>query len=482
MSVLVGVVVVGKLRGVTQGGVVQVEFSDQASLPPIDHELTCKLRDASGEERLYTLVVKQHVGDKTVSCLCFGPTQGFSRAMEVSYDGSEMRVPVGPGIVGRMMDTLGHPIDDRGPINCNERNPIFADPPPFVDCSPTAAIMPTGIKCIDLLTPYTSGGKVGLFGGAGVGKTVIIMELIHNVAKQGNYYSVFAGVGERIREGNDLYNEMIESKVIDLENPADSKVTLYFAQMDAPPGARATVAASALTACEYFRDKEQRNMLLFIDNIFRHTQAGSEVSALLGRIPSAVGYQPTLATDMGRIQERIVSTSNGSITSIQAIFVPADDITDPAPSASFTHLDATTVLSRKIMESGIYPAIDPLESSSHILNPSIVGDKHYEVARAVTGILQRYKSLQDVIAILGIDELSEEDRMIVARARRIQKFLSQPFHVAEVFTGKPGKWVSPADTVRSFAEIVSGKHDDVPEAAFYMVGSIEDVLEKAGTL
>jgi F-type H+-transporting ATPase subunit beta len=398
------------------------------------------------------------------------------RGQEVTATGDAIQVPVGAATLGRIINVIGEPIDERGPVIADEHRPIHAMAPEFVEQSTESEILETGIKVVDLLAPYAKGGKIGLFGGAGVGKTVLIQELINNVAKAHGGYSVFAGVGERTREGNDLYHEMIESGVIELEG--ESKVSLVFGQMNEPPGARARVALTGLTLAEKFRD-EGRDVLFFVDNIFRFTQAGSEVSALLGRIPSAVGYQPTLATDMGTLQERITTTTKGSITSVQAIYVPADDLTDPAPATSFAHLDATTVLNRAISELGIYPAVDPLDSTSRILEPRVVGEEHYRTAREVQEILQQYKSLQDIIAILGMDELSEEDRLTVARARKIQRFLSQPFFLAEVFTGSPGKLVALEDTVRGFREIVDGKHDDLPEQAFYMVGTIEDAIEKA---
>lgn len=411
-------------------------------------------------------------------------TDGLVRGQEVVDTGSEIRVPVGPETLGRIMNVVGRPVDERGPIGSKQTMPIHADAPPFTEQSTDTAILTTGIKVIDLLAPYSKGGKVGLFGGAGVGKTVLIQELINNIAKGHGGFSVFAGVGERTREGNDLYHEFLEAGVIASDKDGNaisegSKVALVYGQMNEPPGARARVALSGLTMAEYFRDQEGQDVLFFVDNIFRFTQAGAEVSALLGRIPSAVGYQPTLATDMGQLQERITSTKKGSITSVQAIYVPADDLTDPAPAASFAHLDATTVLSRAISEMGIYPAVDPLDSSSRNLEPRIVGDEHYQTARDVQEILQRYKNLQDIIAILGMDELSEDDRKVVGRARRIQRFLSQPFHVAEVFTGMPGKFVQVEDTVRSFREIIDGKYDDLPENAFYMVGSIDEAVAKA---
>ena len=397
---------------------------------------------------------------------------------EVFDQGNPISVPVGPETLGRIMNVIGEPIDDRGPIQTKKKLPIHRAAPDFVDQSTETEILVTGIKVVDLLAPYAKGGKIGLFGGAGVGKTVLIMELINNVAKAHGGYSVFAGVGERTREGNDLYHEMIESGVIDV-NGDKSKVALVYGQMNEPPGARARVALSGLTQAEYFRDEENQDVLFFVDNIFRFTQAGSEISALLGRIPSAVGYQPTLATDMGALQERITTTNKGSITSVQAIYVPADDLTDPAPATSFAHLDATTVLNRSIAELGIYPAVDPLDSTSRILEPRTLGDRHYKVARDVQKTLQTYKSLQDIIAILGMDELSEEDKLVVSRARKIKKFLSQPFHVAEVFTGSPGKFVSLEDTIKGFEGLVNGDYDDITENAFYMVGTIEEALEKS---
>ena len=403
-------------------------------------------------------------------------TEGLTRGQRVTDTGNPIMVPVGPETLGRIMNVIGDPVDERGPIVTAQKLPIHRSAPPFVDQSTETEVLVTGIKVVDLLAPYSRGGKVGLFGGAGVGKTVLIMELINNIAKAHGGYSVFAGVGERTREGNDLYHEMIESGVINLEG--ESKAALVYGQMNEPPGARARVGLTGLTLAEYFRDVEGQDVLLFVDNIFRFTQAGSEVSALLGRIPSAVGYQPTLATDMGTLQERITTTNKGSITSVQAIYVPADDLTDPAPATSFAHLDATTVLSRQIAELGIYPAVDPLDSTSRILDPRVLGDEHYEVARSVQEVLQKYKSLQDIIAILGMDELSEDDKLVVARARKIQRFLSQPFHVAEVFTGFPGVLVTLEDTIKGFKGLVAGDYDDLPEAAFYMVGTIDDVIEK----
>ena len=426
--------------------------------------------------------VSQHVGDSAVNCIAFGSTDGLHRGMEVVSTGGPVKVGVGSGMLGRMVDVLGRPIDGRGSIECEVHRSIHASPPKFVDCSSDTEILVTGIKPIDLLTPFIKGGKVGLFGGAGVGKTVVIMELINNIAKATGGFSIFAGVGERTREGRDLYDEMVESHVIDIDNPENSKAVLVFGQMNELSAARARVPMTALTIAEEFRDREKKDMLLFVDNIFRYTQAGSELSTLLGRIPSAVGYQPTLANDMGDIQERIVSTHDGSITSIQAIFVPADDITDPAPATSFAHLDATTVLSRKVMESGIYPAIDPLESTSYALDPETVGEEHYRIARDVREILQKFNALQDIIAILGMEELSEDDKLIVSRARKIQRFLSQPFFVAEVFTNKPGKWVSLEDTLAGFKSIVNGECDHIPESAFYMVGNLEEAIAKAETL
>jgi F-type H+-transporting ATPase subunit beta len=427
------------------------------------------------------LEVAQHLGEHTVRAVAMDITNGLVRGQEVYDIGVPITVPVGPQTLGRIMNVIGEPVDDRGPINTEHHYPIHRDAPPFIDQSTDTEILVTGIKVIDLLTPYPRGGKIGLFGGAGVGKTVLIMELINNVAKAHGGYSVFAGVGERTREGNDLYREMIESGVIDLEGDK-SKAALIYGQMNEPPGARARVALTGLTVAEYFRDTEGKDVLFFVDNIFRFTQAGSEVSALLGRIPSAVGYQPTLATEMGALQERITTTTKGSITSVQAVYVPADDLTDPAPAASFAHLDATTVLNRQIAELGIYPAVDPLDSTSRILEPTTVGEEHYQVARDVQRVLQTYKSLQDIIAILGMDELSEEDKLVVARARKIQRFLSQPFHVAEVFTGSAGVFVPLKDTIEGFKGIVNGDYDHIPEMAFYMVGSIDQALEKAKKL
>ncbi len=460
---------IGKVTQVL-GAVVDVQF--EGELPEILNALHCQTDDGT-----LVLEVAQHLGESTVRTIAMDATEGLVRGKEVVDTGNPITVPVGPETLGRILNVVGSPVDERGPINTKQTLPIHRDAPEFVEQSTETEILVTGIKVVDLLAPYSRGGKVGLFGGAGVGKTVIIMELINNIAKAHGGYSVFAGVGERTREGNDLYHEMIESGVIDLEG--DSKAALVYGQMNEPPGARARVALTGLTLAEYFRDSEGQDVLLFVDNIFRFTQAGSEVSALLGRIPSAVGYQPTLATDMGAMQERITTTNKGSITSVQAIYVPADDLTDPAPATSFAHLDATTVLSRQIAELGIYPAVDPLDSTSRILDPRILGDEHYEVARNVQEVLQRYKSLQDIIAILGMDELSEEDKLVVARARKIQRFLSQPFHVAEIFTGFPGVLVSLEDTIKGFKGLVAGEYDDLPESAFYMVGTIENAIEKA---
>ncbi|SLN13568.1 F0F1 ATP synthase subunit beta [Oceanibacterium hippocampi] len=460
--------IVGKITQV-MGAVVDVQF--EGALPAILNALHCE-RDGG---RL-VLEVAQHLGEKTVRTIAMDTTEGLVRGQEVTDTGDAISVPVGPETLGRILNVVGDPVDERGPVKTKRRAPIHAPAPAFVDQSTEAQILVTGIKVVDMLAPYARGGKIGLFGGAGVGKTVLIQELINNVAKGHGGVSVFAGVGERTREGNDLYHEMIESGVIDLEG--ESKVALVYGQMNEPPGARARVGLSGLTLAEYFRDEEGQDVLFFVDNIFRFTQAGSEVSALLGRIPSAVGYQPTLATDMGALQERITTTNKGSITSVQAIYVPADDLTDPAPATSFSHLDATTVLSRSIAELGIYPAVDPLDSTSRMLDPRVVGERHYNIARQVQEILQTYKSLQDIIAILGMDELSEEDKLTVSRARKIQRFLSQPFHVAEVFTGFPGVFVSLEDTIKGFEEICAGKHDHLPENAFYMVGTIEDAVEK----
>ncbi|MDB4232230.1 F0F1 ATP synthase subunit beta [Candidatus Pelagibacter sp.] len=453
------------------GAVVDVKFDGE--LPEILSALECK----NGDNRL-VLEVAQHLGESSVRTIAMDATEGLKRGDEVTATGAPIQVPVGPETLGRIINVIGEPIDEKGEVKTKEKWPIHRAAPEFSDQSTETEILVTGIKVVDLLAPYAKGGKIGLFGGAGVGKTVLIMELINNVAKAHGGFSVFAGVGERTREGNDLYHEMIDSGVIKPEGPG-SKAALVYGQMNEPPGARARVALTGLTVAEYFRDQEGQDVLFFVDNIFRFTQAGSEVSALLGRIPSAVGYQPTLATDMGNLQERITTTNKGSITSVQAIYVPADDLTDPAPATSFAHLDATTVLSRQIAEIGIYPAVDPLDSTSRILDPRIVGDEHYRVAREVQKILQTYKSLQDIIAILGMDELSEEDKLTVARARRIQRFLSQPFFVAEVFTGSPGKLVDLESTIKGFAAICNGEYDHLPEAAFYMVGTIEEAIEKA---
>merc|ERR1719478_1845817 len=461
------------------GAVVDVEFDGE--LPAIYNSLEVQDTDT----RL-VLEVAQHLGESTVRTIAMDATDGLKRGQAVVDTDSPIMVPVGPQMLGRIVNVLGEPIDEQGALNNSSTLPLHADPPEFVDQETKAAILETGIKVIDMLTPYQKGGKIGLFGGAGVGKTVLIMELINNIAKGHGGFSVFAGVGERTREGNDLYHEMMESGVIIQKDgktvTADSKAALVYGQMNEPPGARARVALTGLTVAEYFRDAEGQDVLLFVDNIFRFTQAGSEVSALLGRIPSAVGYQPTLATDLGALQERITTTQKGSITSVQAVYVPADDLTDPAPATTFAHLDATTVLSRQIAELGIYPAVDPLDSTSRILDPRVVGHEHYEVARSVQKVLQDYKALQDIIAILGMDELSEEDKLTVARARKIERFLSQPFHVAEIFTGKPGKFVSLADAVSGFKAVLSGAHDDLPEQAFYMVGGIEEVQEKAAAM
>jgi F-type H+/Na+-transporting ATPase subunit beta len=450
------------------GPVVDVKFAG-GEVPSIYNAVKI---DYEKENIHITLEVAQHLGDQTVRAVAMSSTDGLRRGMTVTDTGSPISVPVGRGVLGRVLNVLGEPVDEMGPVKAEKRYPIHRPAPPLVEQSTKKQILETGIKVIDLLAPYQKGGKIGLFGGAGVGKTVVIMELIRNIATQHGGYSVFAGVGERTREGNDLLLEMKESKVLE-------KASLVYGQMNEPPGARARVGLSGLTIAEYFRDEENQDVLLFIDNIFRFTQAGSEVSALLGRMPSAVGYQPTLATEMGALQERITSTQKGSITSVQAIYVPADDLTDPAPATSFSHLDATTVLNRALTELGIYPAVDPLDSTSRMLDPLVIGEEHYNVARRVQQILQRYKELRDIIAILGIDELSDDDKQIVARARRIQKFLSQPFFVAQEFTGTPGRYVSLADTIRSFKGLVEGKYDTLPEQAFYMTGSIDEVVERA---
>ncbi|MGY4304673.1 F-type H+-transporting ATPase subunit beta [Bradyrhizobium sp. USDA 4369] len=460
------------------GAVVDVQF--EGHLPAILNSLETK----NAGNRL-VLEVAQHLGESTVRAIAMDTTEGLVRGQEVTDTGAPIRVPVGEGTLGRIINVIGEPIDEAGPVKADSLRAIHQEAPSYTDQSTEAEILVTGIKVVDLLAPYAKGGKIGLFGGAGVGKTVLIQELINNVAKAHGGYSVFAGVGERTREGNDLYHEFIESKVnADPHNPdpsVKSKCALVFGQMNEPPGARARVALTGLTIAEDFRDKGQ-DVLFFVDNIFRFTQAGSEVSALLGRIPSAVGYQPTLATDMGALQERITTTTKGSITSVQAIYVPADDLTDPAPATSFAHLDATTTLSRSIAEKGIYPAVDPLDSTSRMLSPLVVGEEHYAVARQVQQVLQRYKALQDIIAILGMDELSEEDKLTVARARKVERFMSQPFHVAEIFTGSPGKFVELADTIKGFKGLVEGKYDHLPEAAFYMVGTIEEAVEKGKKL
>ena len=456
---------VGKITQII-GAVLDIKFSE-GKLPEINDAITIATKDG-GE---LTVEVSQHLGDDTVKCIAMGPTDGLVRGMEAVATGAPITVPVGENTLGRMFNVLGQPIDNKPAPECKEHFPIHRKAPEFSEQATDTEILETGIKVVDLLCPYQKGGKIGLFGGAGVGKTVLIQELIRNIATEHGGYSVFTGVGERTREGNDLYNEMTESGVID-------KTTMVYGQMNEPPGARMRVGLTGLTMAEYFRDQGGKDVLLFIDNIFRFTQAGSEVSALLGRVPSAVGYQPTLQTEMGALQERITSTKNGSITSVQAVYVPADDLTDPAPATTFAHLDATTVLSRSIVELGIYPAVDPLESTSRILDPKIVGEEHYEVARGVQEILQKYKELQDIIAILGMDELSEEDKLVVSRARKVQRFLSQPFFVAEQFTGTSGKYVPVSETIRGFKEIIEGKHDDIPEGYFLNAGSIDDVLAK----
>ena len=464
----------GKLTQVI-GAVVDVQFDD--ALPEILNALET---DNNGNRLV--LEVAQHLGENTVRCIAMDASEGLVRGQEVTDLGAPISMPVGNGTLGRILNVVGEPVDEQGPVDATDRRAIHGDAPKFEDQSTATEILTTGIKVIDLLAPYTKGGKIGLFGGAGVGKTVLIMELINNIAKVHSGVSVFAGVGERTREGNDLYHEMIESGVITPDNLTDSKIALVYGQMNEPPGARMRVALSGLTLAEQFRDDTGSDVLFFVDNIFRFTQAGSEVSALLGRIPSAVGYQPTLATDMGAMQERITSTKSGSITSVQAVYVPADDLTDPAPATSFAHLDATTVLDRSISEKGIYPAVDPLGSTSRLLDPLIIGDEHYKVATDVQQILQRYKSLQDIIAILGMDELSEEDKLAVSRARKIERFLSQPFDVAKVFTGSDGIQVQLEDTIASFKAVVAGEYDHLPEAAFYMVGGIDDVKAKAEKL
>jgi F-type H+-transporting ATPase subunit beta len=463
------------------GPVLDIVFG-KGQVPNIYNALTIKSKNATGTEISVTVEVQQLLGDNAVRAVSMQPTDGLMRGMEVIDTGKPLSVPVGRDTLGRIFNVLGEPVDNLGPVKSNETLPIHRQAPSFADLDTRLSIFETGIKVVDLLAPYRRGGKIGLFGGAGVGKTVLIMELINNIAKAHGGVSVFAGVGERTREGNDLYTEMKESGVIVEKNLTDSKVALVYGQMNEPPGARMRVALTALTMAEYFRDINKQDVLFFIDNIFRFVQAGAEVSALLGRMPSAVGYQPTLATEMGTLQERITSTKDGSITSIQAVYVPADDLTDPAPATTFAHLDATTVLSRNLAAKGIYPAVDPLESTSTMLQPWIVGEKHYGTAQNIKKTLQRYKELQDIIAILGLDELSEEDRLVVARARKVERYLSQPFFVAEVFTGSPGKYVSLAETIEAFNKIFSGELDDLPEQAFYLVGNINEVLSKAASL
>jgi len=464
--------VTGKILQVL-GAVVDVQF-EEGEVPSILNSLHT---DNNGQTLV--LEVAQHLGENAVRTIAMDMTDGLTRGQDVTDTGDQITVPVGPETLGRILDVIGEPVDEGGPVKTKVKWPIHRDAPTFAEQATDTEILETGIKVVDLLCPYAKGGKIGLFGGAGVGKTVAIMELINNIAKGHGGVSVFGGVGERTREGNDLYHEMIDAGVIKPGDHKNSKVALVYGQMNEPPGARARVALSALTTAEYFRDEEGQDVLFFLDNIFRFTQAGAEVSALLGRIPSAVGYQPTLSTDMGTMQERITSTNKGSITSVQAVYVPADDLTDPAPATTFSHLDATTVLSRQIAEMGIYPAVDPLDSTSRILDPRVIGEEHYGVATSVQKVLQTYKNLQDIIAILGMDELSEEDKLTVARARKIQRFLSQPFHVAEVFTGSPGLYVSLEDTIKGFKAIVAGEYDHLPEAAFYMTGTIEQVVEKA---
>ncbi|WP_330205078.1 F0F1 ATP synthase subunit beta [Cyanobacterium sp. DS4] len=468
---------VGKITQII-GPVVDAEFPS-GSLPRIYNALRVEGTNSAGEKVAVTCEVQQLLGDNQVRAVSMSTTDGLVRGMEIVDTGAPISVPVGKATLGRIFNVLGEPVDNKGDVNTSETFPIHRKAPALTDLDTKPTVFETGIKVVDLLTPYRQGGKIGLFGGAGVGKTVIMMELINNIAIQHGGVSVFGGVGERTREGNDLYNEMIESKVIDPDNPENSKIALVYGQMNEPPGARMRVGLSALTMAEYFRDVNKQDVLLFIDNIFRFVQAGAEVSALLGRMPSAVGYQPTLGTDVGDLQERITSTKEGSITSIQAVYVPADDLTDPAPATTFAHLDGTTVLSRNLAAKGIYPAVDPLGSTSTMLQPNIVGEEHYNTARAVQATLQRYKELQDIIAILGLDELSEEDRLVVDRARKIERFLSQPFFVAEVFTGSPGKYVSLEDTIKGFQKILSGELDDLPEQAFYMVGNIDEAMAKA---
>lgn len=479
MSVLVKTQSVGHITQII-GPVLDVAFPP-GKMPNIYNSLIVKGQSETGEDISVTCEVQQLLGDHCVRAISMSATEGLTRGMDVVDTGDPLTVPVGESTLGRIFNVLGKPVDNLGPVEAKTGSPIHREAPVFIDLDTNLSIFETGIKVVDLLAPYRRGGKIGLFGGAGVGKTVLIMELINNIAKAHGGVSVFGGVGERTREGNDLYMEMKESKVINEENLTESKVALVYGQMNEPPGARMRVGLTALTMAEYFRDINKQDVLLFIDNIFRFVQAGSEVSALLGRMPSAVGYQPTLASEMGGLQERITSTKDGSITSIQAIYVPADDLTDPAPATTFAHLDATTVLSRVLASKGIYPAVDPLDSTSTMLQPWIVGDEHYECAQNVKQTLQRYKELQDIIAILGLDELSEEDRLTVARARKIERFLSQPFFVAEVFTGSPGKYVSLAETIRGFNLILSGKFDDLPEQAFYLVGDLEEAIEKAST-
>ena len=460
------------------GPVVDVKFPN-GKMPAIYNALIVKGTNEAGQEMSVTCEVQQLLGDNQVRAVSMTSTDGLVRGMEAGDTGAPISVPVGKATLGRIFNVLGEPVDNQGPVGTDETSPIHREAPKLTDLETKPSVFETGIKVVDLLTPYRRGGKIGLFGGAGVGKTVIMMELINNIATQHGGVSVFGGVGERTREGNDLYNEMIESKVINPDNLNDSKIALVYGQMNEPPGARMRVGLSALTMAEYFRDVNKQDVLLFIDNIFRFVQAGSEVSALLGRMPSAVGYQPTLGTDVGALQERITSTNEGSITSIQAVYVPADDLTDPAPATTFAHLDGTTVLSRGLAAKGIYPAVDPLGSTSTMLQPNIVGEDHYQTARAVQSTLQRYKELQDIIAILGLDELSEDDRLTVARARKVERFLSQPFFVAEVFTGAPGKYVKLDDTIKGFQAILSGEFDELPEQAFYMVGSIDEAKAKA---
>jgi F-type H+-transporting ATPase subunit beta len=469
----------GKVVQVT-GPVVDVEFPP-GNLPEVYTALRLTNPGIDERENNLVLEVAQHLGENTVRTIAMDTTDGLVRGQAVANTGDGIKVPVGEPTLGRIMNVVGEPVDERGPIESKNYYPIHRPPPEFIDQSTGVEALETGIKVVDLIAPYPKGGKVGLFGGAGVGKTVVILELINSIAKEHSGYSVFGGVGERTREGNDLWHEMADAKLADGTTVLD-KAALVFGQMNEPPGARARVGLTALTVAEYFRDEEGKDVLLFIDNIFRFTQAGSEVSALLGRIPSAVGYQPTLSTDMGELQERITSTTKGSITSVQAIYVPADDLTDPAPATAFTHLDATTVLSRRISELGIYPAVDPLDSTSRILDPQVVGEEHYDVARGVQATLQKYKDLQDIIAILGMDELSEDDKLTVGRARKLERFFSQPFHVAEQFTGTPGVYVRLEDTIRGFKEVLEGKHDELPEQAFYMVGTIEDAIAKAKQL